>query len=285
MLRSTLTSSIDLRLELEPTLRATVIDAGQLEQVVLNVVLNAQTAMPEGGTVTIGTSAVAIGEGSTVEGLVPGAYVAITVSDTGEGMSEQVRSRAFEPFFTTRSDTGGSGLGLATAYGIVTGAGGAITIESNLGEGTSVVLYLPTTAEPANAPADEGEPERTSERADQTVVLVAEDEPTILALTTRMLSSQGYTVLPAASGIDALKLARKTDRIDVLLTDVIMPGMTGSELAATLTSERPGLPIVYMSGYSNQILSDGVLDAETLYLPKPFKPQELLELLELAVSV
>ena len=167
----------------------------------------------------------------------------------------------------------------------MTGAGGAITIESTLGEGTTVVLYLPTTAEPADAPADEGEPERTSERADQTVVLVAEDEPTILALTTRMLSSQGYTVLPAASGVDALKLARKTDRIDVLLTDVIMPGMTGSELAATLTSERPGLPIVYMSGYSNQILSDGVLDAETLYLPKPFKPQELLELLELAVSV
>ena len=100
-----------------------------------------------------------------------------------------------------------------------------------------------------------------------------------------MLSLQGYTVLPAASGMDALKLARKTDRIDVLLTDVIMPGMTGSELAATLTSERPGLPIVFMSGYSNQILSDGVLDAETLYLPKPFKPQELLELLELAVSV
>jgi signal transduction histidine kinase/CheY-like chemotaxis protein len=285
MLRNTLASSIDLRLELEPTLRATVIDAGQLEQVVLNVVLNAQTAMPEGGTVTIGTSAVAIGEESTVEGLVPGAYVAITVSDTGEGMSEQVRSRAFEPFFTTRSDTGGSGLGLATVYGIVTGAGGAVTIESNLGQGTTVVLYLPTTAEPADAPANEGEPERSSGRADQTVVLVAEDEPTILALTTRMLSSQGYTVLPAASGADALKLARKTDRIDVLLTDVIMPGMTGSELAATLTRERPGLPIVYMSGYSNQILSGGVLDAETLYLPKPFKPQELLELLELAVSV
>jgi signal transduction histidine kinase len=283
-LRATLNASIELRLELEPTLRATVIDAGQLEQVVLNVVSNAKSAMPEGGTVTIRTDAVEIGEESSVEGLVPGAYVAITISDTGEGMSEQVRSRALEPFFTTHSDTGGSGLGLATVYGIVTGAGGAITLESALGEGTTVVLYLPTTAEPADAPAVEGDPERT-ERADQTVVLVAEDEPTILALTTRMLSSQGYTVLPAASGADALTLARKTDRIDVLLTDVIMPGMTGSELAATLTRERPGLPIVYMSGYSNQILSSGALDAETLYLPKPFKPQELLELLELAVSV
>ena len=285
VLRSTLSASIELKLELEPTLRATVIDSGQLEQVVLNVVSNAQTAMPEGGTVTIRTGAVEIEEESTIAGLVPGAYVAITVSDTGEGMSEQVRSRALEPFFTTHSDTGGSGLGLATVYGIVTGAGGAITLESALGEGTTVVLYLPTTAEPADAPAPEGNPERASERADQTVVLVAEDEPTILALTTRMLSSEGYTVLPAASGVDALTLARKTDRIDVLLTDVIMPGMTGSELAARLTRERPGLPIVYMSGYSNQILSGGVLDAETLYLPKPFKPQELLELLELAVSV
>jgi two-component system, cell cycle sensor histidine kinase and response regulator CckA len=285
LLRSMLAASIELRLELEPTLRATVIDAGQLEQVVLNVVSNAQTAMPDGGTVTIRTGAVEIGGESRVDGLVPGAYVAITISDTGEGMSEQVRSRALEPFFTTHSDTGGSGLGLATVYGIVTGAGGAITLESELGEGTTVVLYLPTTAEPADAPATEGDPERMSERADQTVVLVAEDEPTILALTTRMLASRGYTVLPAASGVDALELARKTDRIDVLLTDVIMPGMTGSELAATLTRERPGLPIVYMSGYSDQILSGGVLDAETLYLPKPFKPQELLELLQLAVSV
>ena len=167
----------------------------------------------------------------------------------------------------------------------MTGAGGAITLESTLGEGTTVVLYLPTTAEPADAPSVEETRSARRNRADQTVVLVAEDEPTILALTTRMLSSQGYTVLPAASGADALKLARKTKRIDVLLTDVIMPGMTGSELAATLTRERPGLSIVFMSGYSNQILVAGSARRRTLYLPKPFKPQELLELLELAVSV
>ena len=283
-LRSTLTASIDLRLELEPTLRATVIDAGQLEQVVLNLVSNAENAMPAGGVLTIRTAAVEIGRESTVEGLVPGDYVAITVSDTGEGMSEQVRSRALEPFFTTRGDPGGSGLGLATVYGIVTGAGGAISLESALGEGTTVVLYLPTTAEQVDAPLVE-EPGDPSEPAERTVVLVAEDEPTILALTTRMLSAEGYTVLAAPSGAEALKLARQTKRIDVLLTDVIMPGMTGGELAATLARERPGLPIVYMSGYSNQIIARGVIDAGTLYLPKPFKPQQLLELLELAVSV
>ena len=283
-LRSTLTASIDLRLELEPTLRATVIDAGQLEQVVLNLVSNAQNAMPEGGMLTIRTAAAEIGQESTVDGLVPGDYVAITVSDTGGGMSEQVRSRALEPFFTTRDDPGGGGLGLATVYGIVTGAGGAISLESAPGEGTTVVLYLPTTAEQVDAPLVE-EPADPSEPTERTVVLVAEDEPTILALTTRMLSSKGYTVLAAPSGAEALKLARQTKRIDVLLTDVIMPGMTGGELAATLARERPGLPIVYMSGYSSQIIARGVLDAGTLYLPKPFKPQQLLELLELAVSV
>jgi signal transduction histidine kinase len=283
-LRSTLTASIDLRLELEPTLRATVIDAGQLEQVVLNLVSNAQNAMPEGGVLTIRTAAAEIGQESTVDGLVPGDYVAITVSDTGGGMSEQVRSRALEPFFTTRDDPGGGGLGLATVYGIVTGAGGAISLESAPGEGTTVVLYLPTTAEQVDAPLVE-EPADPSEPTERTVVLVAEDEPTILALTTRMLSSKGYTVLAAPSGAEALKLARQTKRIDVLLTDVIMPGMTGGELAATLARERPGLPIVYMSGYSSQIIARGVLDAGTLYLPKPFKPQQLLELLELAVSV
>ena len=286
MLRRTLTATIDLRLELEPNLRATVIDAGQLEQVVLNLVLNAQNAMPEGGTLAIRTGAVDIGEESSVDGLVQGAYVTITVSDTGDGMSEHVRRHALEPFFTTRADTGGSGLGLATVYGIVTGAGGAITLQSSPGEGTTVVLYLPTTTEGVlhvSSPTPD-EPGRPSGRDDQTVVLVAEDEPTILALTTRMLSAQGYTVLAAPSGAEALKLARETKRIDVLLTDVIMPGMTGSELAATLSRERPGLPIVYMSGYSDQILARGALDADTLYLPKPFKPQELLALLELAVS-
>jgi signal transduction histidine kinase/CheY-like chemotaxis protein len=283
-LRNTLTPSIDLRLELEPTLRATVIDAGQLEQVVLNLVSNAQNAMPEGGVLTIRTAAAEIAQESTVEGLVPGDYVAITVSDTGEGMSEQVRSRALEPFFTTRDDPSGSGLGLDTVYGIVTGAGGAISLESPAGEGTTVVLYLPTTADQVDAPPVE-EPADPSERAERPVVLVAEDEPTILALTTRMLSAEGYTVLAAPSGAEALKLARQAKRIDVLLTDVIMPGMTGGELAATLARERPGLPIVYMSGYSNQIIARGVLNADTLYLPKPFKPQQLLELLQLAVSV
>ena len=284
MLRRTLTATVDLQLELEPGLKATVIDAGQLEQVVLNLVLNAQDAMPDGGALTIRTSASTIGERTSVEGLVPGAYVTIAVSDTGAGMSETTRSRALEPFFTTRRDTGGSGLGLASVYGIVTGAGGAMTIASTLGEGTTVTLFLPTTSDTVEEP-QAWEPRRPSEREDQPVVLVAEDEPTIRALTKRMLSGQGYTVLTAASGIEALEISHSAKRIDVLLTDVIMPGMTGRELAATLSQERPGLPIVYMSGYSDQIVTSGVLDADILYLAKPFKPHELYELLSEALAV
>ena len=151
--------------------------------------------MPDGGTLTIRTTAVEIGDKPIVEGLVPGGYVAIAVSDTGDGMTEAVRSHALEPFFTTRRDTGGSGLGLATVYGIVTGAGGSIALDSVPGEGTTVVVYLPTTSESADASTPDEEPSRPGEREDQTVVLVAEDEPTIRALTTRMLSAQGYTVL------------------------------------------------------------------------------------------
>ena len=198
-LRHTLADTVDLRFELKPDLRATVIDAGELEQVLLNLVSNAQSAMPDGGTLTIRTTAVDVEDKPVVEGLLPGGYVAIAVSDTGHGMTEAVRSQALEPFFTTRRDTGGSGLGLATVYGIVTGAGGSIALESVLGGGTTVVVYLPTTSAIVDASTPD-EPARTDERGDQTVVLVAEDEPTIRALTTRMLSAQGYTVLSAASG-------------------------------------------------------------------------------------
>ena len=283
MLRRTLAATVDLELELEPELGAVVVDTDQLEQVVVNLVQNAEHAMPDGGTLRIRTSGIEIGADAIVESLAPGHYVAIAVSDTGEGMTEAVRSRAIEPFFTTRRDAGGSGLGLASAYGIVTAAGGAITIESGPSEGTTVVLYLPTTSESVAAP-EAAEPRPPGEGGDRTVVLVAEDEPTIRALTTRMLTAQGYTVLTAASGVEALRIARSTKRIDVLLTDVIMPGMTGNELAATLAHERPGLPIVFMSGYNDQIVADSVLAADTLYLPKPFKPQELLDLLALALA-
>ena len=283
-LRSTLTASIDLRLELEPTLRATVIDAGQLEQVVLNLVSNAQNAMPEGGVLTIRTAAAEIGQESDGEGLVPGDYVAITVSDTGEGMSEQVRSRALEPFFTTRNDPGGGGLGLATVYGIVTGAGGAI--EPRIGSGRRHDRR-PLSADDggtggrafgrgARRPVGTGGADSGARRRRRADDPCADDTHAV-----------GGGIYGAGRPLrrEALKLARQTKRIDVLLTDVIMPGMTGGELAATLARERPGLSIVYMSGYSNQIIARGVLDAGTLYLPKPFKPQQLLELLELAASV
>ncbi|MGZ8783679.1 MAG: ATP-binding protein [Gaiellaceae bacterium] len=285
MLRRTLTAAIDLRLELEPGLRATVIDPGQLEQAILNLLLNARNAMPDGGTLTIRADAVVVDDEHVVDGVATGAYVAIAVADTGVGMSEAVQSRALEPFFTTRADAGGSGLGLATVYGIVTAAGGAITIDSTPGDGTTFVLYLPTTT--GNAVVRTAPDTPTAPMADdRAVVLLAEDEPTIRDLTTRILTSHGYTVLAAASGAEALELARTTSRIDVLLTDVVMPAMTGRELAASLLLERPdGLRTIYMSGYSDDaVAEDGVLDPETLYLQKPFRPQQLLELVAGALA-
>jgi signal transduction histidine kinase len=285
MLRRTLTATIDLRFELTENLGSTMIDAGQLEQAVLNLVLNAQHAMPDGGVLTIRAHAVEISGDQLFDGLTPGTYVAITVSDAGEGMTAEVRSRALEPFFTTRADSGGSGLGLATVYGTVTGAGGAITIDSAEGEGTTIVLYLPTTTQTVEPQSAERRL-HPHKRDNGTHVLLVEDEPTIRKLTTRILSAQGYKVLAAASGIEALELSRGSDRIDVLLTDVIMPGMTGSELAEALARERPGLPIIFMSGYSDQIVAKaGVLEVGTRYLQKPFKPTDLLELMASALPV
>jgi CheY-like chemotaxis protein len=194
-------------------------------------------------------------------------------------MSDVVQGRALEPFFTTRANEGGTGLGLATVYGIVTGAGGTMSIYSEPGEGTEIVLHLPTTtaaveplvALPASGPSD---------REEDTVVLIAEDEQVIRELTTRILVRNGYTVLAAASGLDALELTRRTPRIDLVLTDVIMPGMTGTALAAALGLERPDLPIVFMSGYSDQMVARrGILAADVHYLRKPFKSEQLLQLL------
>ena len=223
-LRGALTAGIDLQLVLEPGLHATVIDPGRLEQALLNLVLNARNAMPEGGILTIRADTVAVDERTPVDGVAPGSYVAIAVSDSGHGMTEEVLRRALDPFFTTRADAGGSGLGLATVYGIVASTGGSTTIESSIDEGTTVVLYLPATTESVEAEADP-EPARTNDRGDRVVVLVAEDEPMIRDITTRILSGHGYVVLAAASGAEALELERLTKRIVGLLSDGSIPGM------------------------------------------------------------
>ena len=197
-------------------------------------------------------------------------------------MTETVRSHALEPFFTTRRDAGGSGLGLATVYGIVTGAGGAITIESVPGEGTTVVLYLPTTSESVRDSARRAA--APAQQDDRTVVLVAEDEPTILALTTRCWP-------PGIHGADRRVRRRGAQARPRHETDRRAPDgrdharNDGQRAGGDAHHERPGLPIVFMSGYSDQIVADGVLDADTLYLSKPFRPQELLDLLALALAV
>jgi signal transduction histidine kinase/ActR/RegA family two-component response regulator len=279
LLRRSIMESCTLELVLDPELPATEMDRPQLEQAILNLALNGRDAMPLGGTLRIETRRRVVSAGEPVEGLTPGTYVEIAVSDTGVGMSTDVRDRAFEPFFTTKPRGSGTGLGLPTVHGIVTGSGGAVTIESEEGLGTTISLYVPAIDEHPRETSAPG-PSREAAGRDE-VVLVAEDEETIRTLIERLLTLSGYRPIVAGSGAEALALAEGAGRIDLLLTDVVMPGMTGRELANELVEARPDLPVVFMSGYSDTIVSaHGALAPGTRYLSKPFARQELLTVLE-----
>jgi PAS domain S-box-containing protein len=264
LLSRTLGARIDLRLELGSNLPPVLADRGQLEQVILNLALNARDAMPRGGTLTIATQ-------------LDGESVRLAVSDTGIGMSPEVKARALEPFFTTKERGSGTGLGLATVWGIVTRAGGALSIESVEQEGTLVAASLP-----AALPLEEAPPAADAvERVDGGVetVLVVEDEDAVRRLTCRILSDHGYRVLSASDGPEALDLAAlHSGPVDLLLTDVVLPSMTGVELAARMEGLRPGLRALAMSGYvCHPELEDGLPDSLAL-LPKPFRQDSLLSL-------
>ncbi|MFN8646587.1 MAG: MASE1 domain-containing protein [Gemmatimonadales bacterium] len=254
------------------------VDRSQLEQVILNLVVNARDAMPSGGTLTISTTAVEVDEAlaqSQVD-LEPGPYVALAVRDTGVGMASEVQHRAFDPFFTTKEQGKGTGLGLSTVYGIVKQSGGAVWLESAPGAGTTVSIYLPRVA-PAPEVADAATPEPAA--APRGTVLVVEDERMVRDLVRRTLARAGYHVLEAVDGEAALALARAEDGpIDLLLTDVVMPRMGGRQLATRLQEERPGLRVLFMSGYASDAgdLHDLVLGAGD-FLQKPFAPSRLLE--------
>ncbi len=251
-------------------------DRAQLEQVLLNLAVNARDAMPNGGVLTI--------EAENVEFTAPrhtpfmelpaGRYVLLAVADTGQGMSEETLLRVFEPFFTTKERGKGTGLGLASVYGIVRQSGGSITVESGEGEGARFVIYLPRAV--GSLPREEPKGNGTAEVGSGTILL-AEDEAALLSVATRILQSFGYTVLGASSAEAALDLAGKhPGKIDLLLTDVIMPGESGPMLAARLTRQRPGLRVLFMSGYAGDELGvHGVLDPSVELLQKPFTAQEL----------
>jgi two-component system, cell cycle sensor histidine kinase and response regulator CckA len=278
MLRRILGEDIDFVQVLAPDLGLTLADPGQIEQVLMNLVVNARDAMLLGGRLTVESSNVEIDEEYTARhGAVnPGSYVRLLVTDTGCGMDEQTRARIFEPFFTTKEMGKGTGLGLSTVYGIVKQSGGNIWVHSELGKGTTFAVYLPrelsattaTTPRPPTVP-----PQRTGTET----ILVVEDEEALLKIAKRALDAAGYTVLTAADGDEALRTcAQHVGDIRLLVTDVVMPGMSGRTLAQELSKTRPTLGVLYMSGYTdNAIVHHGVLDAGTHFLAKPFTAASL----------
>jgi two-component system cell cycle sensor histidine kinase/response regulator CckA len=277
MLRRLIGEDITLSTSLQSDLGNVRADKGQLEQVILNVAVNARDAMPKGGNFSITTKDVIMSEAETRRysyPFRPGRYALLMMSDTGVGMDLGTQARIFEPFFTTKEKGKGTGLGLATVYGIVKQSEGYIDVQTAVGVGTTFNIYLPIVE--ARVETDSDSPASISSLSGSETVLLVEDDNVLRILTRNMLRQFGYTVLEAGNGADACTLSGKqTGRIDLLLTDVVMPGLNGRELAEHLSRERPGLKIMYMSGYTGQGVGQGVLPARCHFLAKPFHRENL----------
>ncbi len=273
MLNRLIGEDIDLQLDLDRELGAARVDPGQIEQVVINLAVNARDAMPGGGRIALHTANVDLDQRLDCRQLSvePGRYVTLTVSDTGCGMDEQVQAHLFEPFFTTKGVGKGTGLGLSMVYGIIQQSGGHILFDSAPGRGTTFTLYFPRVDEAA-APAVDGQ--RSLNEGGQETILLVEDEDMVRELSCRVLRERGYTVLVARSGAEALALmAQHGERINLLLTDIVMPQMGGQALAQQLQKKYPDLRVLYMSGYAQE--NAGTLDALSLernFIQKPFTP-------------
>jgi PAS domain S-box-containing protein len=284
MLRRSLGEHIHLITGLDRQLWAIHADASQLEQILVNLAVNARDAMPGGGTLSIDTSNAELGDDDvTGTRLEPGRYVRVRVSDTGTGMPPEVIERAFEPFYTTKPKGSGTGLGLATVYGIATATGGDVRLYSEDGIGTTVTVILPAVDIPADAtavagPAAEPAGEPDAGTAPHETILVVEDEDDLRQITARILTRVGYQVLVASGGGQAIRLAQThPGPIALLLTDVIMPKMMGNEVAEHVRQLRPGIPVLYMSGYAEPVLTEnGTLPDGVTIVEKPFTGQELL---------
>jgi CheY-like chemotaxis protein len=278
VLQRTVGEDCPVTLLLDPGLGSVQADPGQLEQVLLNLAINARDAMPRGGRLTVETGTIELREGATLKPGVqvrPGRYAELAVSDSGHGMDQTTLAHAFEPFFTTKGVGQGTGLGLATVYGIVKQSDGYVWAYSEPGHGTTIKVYLPITASapgpleaaPAALPVARGE-----------LVLVVEDEPQVRTVAARALTEAGYSVLVAETGERALELMHQNgNRPALALVDVVMPGLSGSELAAALARDFPGTRVLFTSGYTDgEILRRGLLEPGAAFVAKPFSPEGLV---------
>jgi len=277
MLRRLIREDIEVKRDLTPELWSVQADPDQVEQVIMNLVLNARDAMPKGGVLTFGTSNVELGE-QEVRGsldLKPGRYVSLTVTDTGIGMTAETKRRLFEPFFTTKPSGEGTGLGLSMVYGIVKQHGGEVSFYSELGLGSTFKVYWPATDQPGE-PAASPEGPRIPYHGNETILLVEDDEK-VRKLVRQMLLLQGYKVLETKQSSDAVGMAVEHDGpIDLLLTDVVMPQVSGPEIAEQVVARRPGIKVVFMSGYPGGIVSkSGMFSPGAFFLQKPFEMDTL----------
>jgi two-component system, cell cycle sensor histidine kinase and response regulator CckA len=277
LLRRLLGEGVELTAEAAPDLGRILVDPGQLGQVIINLAVNGRDAMPRGGMLKIEAMNAELDAAyaATHPDATPGNHVVIAVSDSGHGMDAQTQARAFEPFFTTKGPDKGTGMGLATVYGIVRQSGGSIYLYSEPGRGTTFKLYFPRTYERSEVSADL-RTEGASRRANTETILLVEDDAEVRGYARRVLETAGFTVLEAATGPDAIGLAQSAT-VNLLLTDAVLPGMHGAELAERLVAERPGLRVLYVSGFTeNSVIQHGVVAAGVHFLPKPYHAEDLV---------
>lgn len=277
MLQRLLGENVRIETWLEQDLRPILADPGQIDQVLMNLAVNARDAMPRGGTLTFSTSEVEIPPPGPDQrsAVAPGSYALLSITDTGIGMEQETLAQIFEPFFTTKEQGKGTGLGLATVYGIVKQSGGEILVSSQPGQGTTFEVYLPLLLEAA--PTTRQAPPSLASGSE--TILIVEDDAAVRRLTERILLGAGYHVLVAATPDQALRLCQdRGEPIDLLLTDMIMPGMNGRELSERLQQQAPQLAVLYMSGYTDEEISSrgGVLFPDTHFIHKPFSGAALL---------
>jgi signal transduction histidine kinase len=286
LLKRAVGETIQVRLDLDASLDPVRLDPGQFESAVLNLAVNARDAMPGGGTLTVKTCNAHLDAEEIADrrDLKPGAYVLISVKDTGHGMSAATLAQAFEPFFTTKEVGKGTGLGLSQVYGFVRQAGGHAQIKSEVGQGTSIELYLPRSSEKAVESQPDG-PLPLRRAAAGEVVLVVEDEPAVLEMAVESLSELGYFTLTAVNGVAGLDRLRGPERIDILFSDVVMPGgMNGVQLAVEARRLRPGLRVLLTSGYTGSVLGEHGVPPDQPLLSKPYLREDLAEKLRVVMG-